>query len=75
MIDWNVSIVNKEQFKIEVAKVAPENHRNAVEVDGKVKVWCPWAWDTVTVVPNYNGWPTCSVCLRSVDLEKAARPR
>ena len=75
-ITWDVGkFDNPEQFAIEVAKCAPENHRNATEVDGKVKVWCPWAWDTVVVSPDWHGWPTCSVCLRQVDLEKASAIR
>jgi hypothetical protein len=57
------------ELEIELAKVAPEAHRERnTDYD---TVWCPWAYKTVKVVGNHRNWPICSGCLRPIDLANA----
>lgn len=61
------------ELEIELAKVAPEAHRERDTATDTV--WCPWAYKTVRVVPNHRNWPICSGCLRPIDLVNARARR
>ena len=61
----------------ELAKVAPEGHRNLRGEKGEayMVVYCPWKAADAVLELNHRGWWTCQHCLRPVDTEKLERSR